>query len=205
MLLYLDSKHDERQQPPPWLLDDDGNWAPDLQCSDADTGRAWAIGECYMVGPRTSGWEDLTEGYQVQVIGRVDPLRLLRAQRWADMVAVEDGNGNIWPMPVLLTASGNRAIRCTYGKDFLPAPTPMQSRLLDIAQEARIALENARDGKEGVDMAIACRWAAEVMASMYYLTPEVIGVARILDEDLVIGVLSAMVSLPIEVPNAPGV
>lgn len=195
MILYRDMKSGERLGPPEWLLDQDGNWAPGLQCRDDSGGRLWGIGDAYMVGPHKGGWEDLAGGWQTRVVGTIDPTPLRRVERWVDAVPVDDLNGIIWMAPLILTPMGHRAFRVTFGRDFLPALTARQKRLLAITEEARSTLEKARDGGEGVDMTIGCQWAAELMSGIHYLTPEVIGANKILDEALTVSVLAASSSL----------
>ncbi len=201
MILYRDLKHAERTEPPEWLLDRDGMWAPNLQSRDDADGRLWGIGDAYMVGPHKNGWEELTGGWQVRLLGKIDPRPLRRNDPWVDTTAVHGLADAEWVAPRILTDAGNRAFRVTYGRNFLPSLTKRQAHLIAMAEEARAALINSRD-ESGVDMDIACRWAAEFISEVHFLTPDVIAVCRLLDDSLVISTLAGTTALPLGLTHA---
>ncbi len=197
MILYRDLQQAERTSPPEWCMDGDGNWAPNLQSREDSGGRLWGIGDAYLLGPYKDGWHDLAGGWQMRVVDKIEPRHLFRSERWVDCEPVYDLFGTAWQAPTILAYSGVRIFRVTYGKDFLPKLTIRQERAEAIANEARIAFQRTKAAGDGVDMVLACQWAAELLSQVHYLTPEVIAAAGILDDDLTIGILSHASAIPI--------
>lgn len=193
MLVYGDTKAAERRTAPPWLAG-----AADLcevQSKDGSK-RYWGIGNPHLVGERND-WQDLDDGWQVAIADAIDPQRFRRELRWCRTNQAEDTIGRVWSMPCILNEQGDRCILVRYGKDFLPSLTPEQSRAVEIAKAARDALTCAVDGGE-LDMAIAARWTAELLALSHHVSVEVIGALCFIDDSLILSALSAAVGLPLK-------
>lgn len=192
MLVYRDTKAATRRQAPPFL---DG--AADLFERADRNGqfRYWGIGNAHLVGER-SDWQDMEDGFQVSVAGPINPQQFRRVMRWCRTVQVEDTQGRQWTAPVILNEHGDRSILVTYGRDFLPALTNAQTRAVEIAKAARDALVGAQEVEGGgLDMAVAARWTAELLSLTHHVSMEVLAVLELIDEALILAVLSATTGL----------
>jgi hypothetical protein len=171
MLKVLDTK--SRTTPPLWL-----HGAADLQHTTCADGDLWGIGDAALLG-NDGPWIALPDGYSVG--GEVDPAEIRKPQAWSDTASAIDGEGRWWSVPALLSARGGRNFRVAYGLDWMPSLTAEQARLEQIAQSARQALTTGED----VPMPVACQWAAELLAAMHYVSPQVLAAMRCLDDMLV--------------------
>lgn len=182
MIIVRDLKHQERPDPPPWMVG-----AGNRHCREDIDGRLWGIGDGYLLGPRDKdSWRDIGDGYQVSLHGEAVPTALMRRQNWYDVSPVESLTGIVWMAPSILTPQCTRAFRTRIGPDFLPALSIEQVRLEAIARAARDALEQAKAGNDGVPMSVCGRWVAELMCEIYHLTPEIIAHLALLDETLIV-------------------
>lgn len=128
--------------------------------------------------------------------GAVPSRDLSRLKCWAPVLPVLDATGEQWMAPVILTPAGHRAFPVSYaGPDFLPAPTEDQQRAEAIAREIRATAEKERDGGEGFNPQIACRWSAVLLSITSHVSPAVIAALGILDDTLVRAVLLAAAGL----------
>jgi hypothetical protein len=198
VILYEDTRAHLRRTPPPWLMNGDQQ-APDL-CEREGLGvnlRWWGIGDPWLCGPQErSVWHTLDDGWRVCLVGgHPNPEILNRAQRWCDLSDAFDLAGNCWAAPIILSEDGTPIYRVRYGKDFLPAKTPEQSRAEKVAKAASEAIKSGAMAE--IDMAIACQWAAELQSSVRHITPEVLGVLGFMDDALVLSTLAVATSLPL--------
>ncbi len=171
--------------------------ADDLVQRQSRDGTLWAIGDALTLGD-DGPWLDIGDGYAVA--GPVTEHQAYQRQAsWLKTQDVTDLHGRDWAVPLILTADGDRAFQVCYGRDFLPAPTPEQYRMLDVAQAARDALIANAGGTQDVPMVMACRWAAELLCASYHLTPDAVAALTILDDALVLALIGASVGLSVEV------
>jgi len=199
VLVYQDTRAAGRTTPPPWL---DG--AADLHARESldHSQRWWGIGNAHLVGPRDGG-EALDDGWHVSIAGRINPQEFRRVMRWCRTTEARDTAGRAWAAPVILSTGGDRTILVAYGKDFLPALTPAQDRAVSIARAAREALETAHevDGA-GLDMSLAARWTAELLALTHHVDMGTLAALQLVDEALILAVLSAATGLPLKKSEA---
>ncbi len=194
MILYRDLRHVSRCFPPSWIAG-----APELQCREDAAGRLWGIGDPTLIGPGT-GWIDLDDGWQVRQVGKLDASQLIRHQLWCDVRPTASLEDVIWIAPAVLTIEGTRAFRIAYGDNFEPALTETQQRLMTIATEAR-TLVIAAQASGVIDSTIACRYTAELLSAVNYVTPEVLAKLRLLDDALAVDGLVIAAGYRQEVPS----
>ncbi len=190
MLVYKDTLATTRRIPPPWL-----EGAADLMEAQDRQGRYrwWGIGNAHLVGERED-WQDLDDGWQVAVAGKIDPHQFRRVMRWCRTIQVNDTQGREWTAPVITDSKGNRLILVAYGADFLPVLNPAQARAWDLVQAARAhfaAVQSVDDAE--LDMPLCARWAAELLALTHHISMSAIGTLRLMDDALALEVLSAAV------------
>lgn len=195
MILYEDTRANSRQGPPSWLVG-----AGEL-CQREGLGvplRWWGIGDPWLCGPQEhAAWHDLEDGWRVCLVGgRINPGILNRDQRWCDHGEAVDLQGNRWGAPIIIAEDGSPIFRVRYGKDFLPAKTPEQSRAEKVATAASGAIKSG--ALASMDMAVACQWAAELQATTKHVTTEVIAALGLMDDALVLSTLIAATSLPLK-------
>lgn len=172
-----------RVSAPAWMVG-----AADLQCRPCRDGVLWGIGDGALLcdlGP----WVEIGDGYRV--CGDQPPGELERGDPAWPTIAVADMRGQAWQAPAVLDEKGNRAFRVSFGPDWLPALTPAQARAMNLADEVRSAMQSGRD----VPMAVCCQWSAEFLSLTHYLSPKVIAACGLLDEALVIQVMSSAAGL----------
>jgi hypothetical protein len=180
-----------RPAPPPWLIG-----GQDLIQRQGRDATLWALGDPITLGP-DGDWRPLGDGYEV--CGPVEQTSdYERGMPWLTCVPVEDMHGRTWLAPRVLDAAGERVFRVAYGPDFLPALSPQQYRLLDIAKAARDAMAAGESGTQDVPMSTAARWAAELLCAAYHLSPESIAALEILDDLLIAAVIGAAIGLSVE-------
>ncbi len=190
MLIYKDTKASARRAPPPWL-----EGASDLMEANDRGGRFrwWGIGNAHLIGERPD-WQSLDDGWAVDVAGPIDPQQFRRTMRWCRTVEVADTQGRQWTAPVITDAKGNRLILVAYGKDFLPVLNPAQQRAWEICQAARehfLAVQSVDDSD--LDMPLCARWTAELLSLTHHISAEVLCALSLLDDALILAVLSAAV------------
>jgi len=197
MIVYLHPSQSPRT--PPWL---EGFQPPDsvpveLCRRETEYGHLIGVGDPLIFdSPPLRDYCEIADGWRVARVGDLDPLHLLRAQRWARTVRVESIDGLRWQAPVILDADGEEAYLVSYGgPDFLPLRTPVQQRCHDVAVAARAAIEAKRE----LDMAPACRWAAVLLSATHHVSPEVLAVLGLLDDRLITETLAAATGLPLRV------
>lgn len=193
---------------PPWLQ----GWAPvhaEAAICHRDTPAGHLVGICNPLAfgvPAKAEWVDLDDGWQAALGPTLDPRLLIRhAQRWADVVTVQDMQGRDWAVPVILTADGSRSFRVAYGgRDMLPRLTPEQARCLEIASEARMAWiaekERQANGEEaaGVDMGVAARWALPLIAAANHIAEAALAELGLADDFLIVGTMAVATGLPLK-------
>lgn len=190
MIRFLDSSRSP--QPPAFL-----RGATELQQRQSRNGTLWGCGDVYELD-ESGEWTALSE--TLSVAGPVDGhARYLRRTPWVRTVEVTDINGISWMAPRILDKAGERVFSVSYGIDFLPRLTPEQYRAMDIAKAARDALVAASAGTQDVDMALAARWAAELLAIPYHFPVEAIAALGILDDAIIPGALHVATDLRLEV------
>lgn len=194
MLIFQDNQPSTRQTPPPWLV----GCADVLRVEDR-TGahRWWGVGNAHLIGPRDD-YLPLSDGWLVALAGDLSPQIYRRTLRWCRTTEVEDTQGRTWTAPTILNAAGERVILVSYGRDYLPVLSADQARAVEIATAARQQLLAAHDLGEAIDFSVAARWAAELLALTHHLSAEVLAVLAVLDEALILGVLSAACGLPLK-------
>lgn len=191
MIVYLDSLASDRSTPPPWLVGASG-----LCSRETGDGRLWGVGDAYCLGiPQGMPTEPIADGWSACVVSDAEVHRLRRAQLWCDTGSVLDIHGREWAVPIIRTPEGARAFRVAYGRDWLPALTPEQTRAEAIVDAASDAL---RAGG-GIDMPVACQWAAELLCMSSHLSPETIAALRLADEMVVLQTLAMACGLPLRV------
>lgn len=123
-----------------------------------------------------SVWHDCEHGWEVGVYGTTDLMcHVLKSSPFS--VLPIDIGGVKMLFPAILNPDGSRAFKVMYGGvDFKPILSAMQSRMLELANEAR----NAHD----VDMPIKARWAAEILSAVYAISVRTFSVIG-LSEDVI--------------------
>jgi hypothetical protein len=176
-------------------------WEPrgDAQLVHRDLGHgahAVGVGDPLVWNPPRQ-WAELEDGWKVALVpgSPFDPRLLARVQGWADVVPVEDMHRRTWLAPLIRRKGGGRAFRVAYGRNWLPALTPEQTR----AEEICAAALEAAD--QDTPMSVACQWAAELLSMSHHITPEVLAALALVDETLTLNVLRVSASLEIEAPN----
>lgn len=196
MLLYRDTLHGSRRDPPPWLVG-----VADVHCREGARGRLWGAGDGRVVGEQQH-WLDLDDGWQCSAVGKAEPETCRREIAWADCGKVLSLAGEVWSAPILLTSDGNRAFRVAYGDDWLPALTPEQERAEAVANAAREALLRAVPSEdnpgEGLPMRVACQWAAELLSLAQGVTPQIIARLRVMDDRLAVGALMVATGMKVQ-------
>lgn len=168
---------------PPWL---DG--APAVVHGETQTHRLAGIGEDYQMGDRPgAAWLDVGGGWEALRVLPDAPIQIHRRLSWARSRVVADAEGREWQVPVILTVTGAPAIIAVMGEDWLPAYTPQQRRLLDVAKAAQQALD-ARN----LPAQASCQWAAEAIEAANHVTVKGIQRLGLLDTHLVQNVLLAL-------------
>lgn len=191
MILYEETKPREDAAPPAWL-----EGAPDLQRRDGVGKRWWGIGSGAFVGDQpTAKWLPIGGGVRVVLLKGFDPRALAVSQQWCPVTLAADLQGRVWPVPCVLSQSGDRQFRTSYGPDFLPALTPEQAKAEAVAKAARSALIASVADQTGLPMQLACRWAAELLATVNHVSVDVIAGLGLLDDALVAAVLYAAAGL----------
>jgi hypothetical protein len=186
MIVYFD-RVASRVTPPAWL-----EGAADLCARGAGNEKWYGIGDPWLCGGDPKAEQpDIGGGLTVAIVGTLDPLRLVRSQRWIQLAPARDLTGREWRVPRILSADGDRAFSTRYGADFLPLLTPEQTRILAIGQACRDALSSAHTGGGEVPMKEACAWAAELISAVNHIAPAVIGALGLLDDALVASCLYA--------------
>lgn len=160
---------------------------------ETDKGHVVGIGDPLVWSPPRR-WEDLDDGWSVAVMpgAPFDPRALARMQGWADVAPVQDMHRRTWFAPLIRRPGGGRAFRVSYGRNWLPALTHDQAR----AEEICAAALNAA-GSE-TPMAVACQWAAELLAMTHHVTPDALAALALVDETLAVEVLRVSAALAIE-------
>lgn len=185
MILYEETKPREDGAPPAWL-----EGAPDLQRRDGPDKRWWGIGSGALVGDQpTAKWAPLGGGLRAVVLKGFDPRALAINQQWCPVTLAADLQGRVWSVGCVLSQSGDRQFRTAYGPDFLPALTPEQTKAEAVAKAARSALIASVADNTGLPMQLACRWAAELLATVNHISIDAIAALGLLDDALVAAVL----------------
>lgn len=167
-----------------------------LQQRHAQGGTLWGCGDVFALDDGGE-WSSLSS--TLEVAGPNDGAdAYLRRQSWARTADAADMHGTIWQAPRIIDRSGDRVFSVSYGPDFLPRLTPEQYRATDVAKAARDALIAAVDGAQDIDMALAARWAAELLAVSYHLSVDAIASRGILDDVLIPSVLGVGIDMRLE-------
>ncbi len=163
---------------------------------ETDKGHVVYVGDP-LVWNQPRSWSEAGESWEVALVPglKLDPRPLVRSQGWADMLEVQDMHGRSWFTPLIRKPGGGRAFRVAYGRDWLPSLSADQARAEEICRAALDAAE------QETPMAVACQWAAELLALTHHLTPEAIAAAALMDDTLAVEVLRVSASLQIEAPT----
>lgn len=194
MIVYLHPSPGVRL--PPWLED----FLPQVTgvevCQrQTDRGCLVGIGDPALLAlPPERAFVEVDEGWSAALLGRsFNPTHLWRGEGWCRTAPAIAISGAEWQAPVILNDDGDRAYLVRYaGKDFLPAPTFAQRRCEDIARAARSAMS------EGIDMRVACQWAAALLSSVAAISETAIAVLGLLDDQLVTQTLALATSKPMK-------
>jgi hypothetical protein len=187
MILYEETKPREDAAPPAWL---DG--ARDLQRRDGHQRRWWGIGSGVFVGEQPDAkWVPIGGGIKAAILKGFDPSALAIDQQWCPTTFASDLKGRSWVVPCVLSSSGDRQFRTSYGPDFLPALTPEQAKAEAVAKAARAALVASVADNTGLPMQLACRWSAELLATVNHISVDVVAGLGLLDDALVAATLYA--------------
>jgi hypothetical protein len=174
---------------------------------DTTTGAVVGIANPVVFNPSIRAtWTDLGDGWEAYATPDFDPRLLIRhGMLWADTKTVRDMNGRDWAVPVVLTPDGSRAFRVAYGgRDMLPRLTPIQTRCLEVAAEARAVLvaEKVRqadgDDSAGLDMTVAARWALPLIAAANHIPETALSELGLTDDFLIVGTLAVGTGLPLK-------
>lgn len=187
MLLVRDLQSASRLHAPPWM---DG--APDLHVREDVGGRIFGIGDGRLVGPPASerSWTDLGGGYQGRVAGTFVPGLLQRSPAWCRFWSLPDQQGRLWPVPQILAKDGaTLAIHVTYGPGWVPDLTPAQTQAVGAARWARQTITAAVEAQAPLEAEAACKAAADLLASVLHVSPEVLANLRLLDQPFILAVL----------------
>lgn len=185
MILYEETKPREDAAPLAWL-----EGAADLQRRDGPGKRWWGIGSGVFVGDQPAAkWLPIGGGIRAVLLKGFDPRSLAIAQHWCPVTPAADLQGRVWYVPCVLSASGERQFRTSYGPDFLPALTPEQAKAEAVAKAARSALVASVADEAGLPMQLACRWAAELLCTVNHVSVEAVAGLGLLDDALVAAVL----------------
>ncbi len=194
-IVYL-SKTETGAACPPWLAE----WQPrSLSASlchrEVEAGHIVGICEPLVFKP-ANRWVDIDESWSVGRVpgSKVEHDALVRDVLWCDIRAVRDLKDQVWAAPVILTATGGRAFRTAYGKDWLPELTAEQVRAEQIARAARD--EFLRGENSALDMSVCCQWAAELLSLTHHLHPAVFSALALLDDRLAPETLGVAAGLP---------
>lgn len=139
-------------------------------------------------------WQEAEEGWEVALVPGVpfQPALLARVQGWAGVSEVQDMHRRTWLCPMIRRPGGGRAFQVAYGRNWLPALTPEQTRAEEICAAA---LEAAN---QDTPMAVACQWAAELLSLTHHVTPAALACAALIDDTLAVEVLRVAASLSVE-------
>jgi len=130
VILYEESKPREDAAPPAWL-----EGAADLQRRDGPGKRWWGIGSGVFVGEQpTAKWLPIGGGIRAVLLKGFDPRSLAIDQQWCPTTHAADLQCRLWRVPCVLSQSGDRQFRTSYGPDFLPALTPEQAKAEAVAK-----------------------------------------------------------------------
>lgn len=191
MILYEETNPREDGAPPAWL-----EGAADLQRREGPGKRWWGIGSGALVGDQpTAIWAPLPGGIRAVALKGFDPRALAHNQQWCPITHAADLKGRIWLVPCVLSQSGDRQFRTAYGSDFLPALTPEQTKAEAVAKAARGAIVASVADQTGLPMQLACRWAAELLATVNHVSVDAIATLGLLDDALVAAVLYSAAGL----------
>ena len=180
MICFLDPA--KTPNPPEFLAG-----ARDLGCVAAPDGHIWFAGPVGLLQVAPA-WRDIGGGLKVGgVLEDIDPACLARKPAFA-YVPVLSSAGIEFQAPIVLDAEGHRAFPVAYGDDWMPELTPAQARALAIAEEIRVA------NRVDTPMSALAQWTAELLCLTLHVTPKVLQVLRVIDDQLILGVVDAAVS-----------
>ncbi len=186
MILYRDTKHGSRLNPPAWL-----EGAGDLHVREDADGRLFGIGDGRMVGPAPDkAWVDVGEGIQARLMKPFGPGTLLRRPEWCRTFVIPDQHNRLWPVPQILAADGAAlAIQVTYGPGWEPELTQLQQQAEKAARWARQTISAAVEAGVPLVASDACQAAAELLASILHVSPATLAALRLLDQPFILAVL----------------
>jgi hypothetical protein len=160
---------------------------------ETDKGHVVYVGEPLVWNqPRT--WQEAEEGWEVAVIPGVpfDPRLLARVQGWAGVAEIQDMHRRTWLCPLIREPGGRRAFQVAYGRNWLPALTPEQSRAEEICRAALDATN------QDTPMSVICQWAAELLSLTHHTTPAALAAAAVVDGILALETLRVAASIQVE-------
>ena len=191
MILYEETKPREDGSAPTWL-----EGARDLQRREGSGKRWWGIGSGALVGEQPNAkWLPVGGGIKAVLLKGFDPRDLVMDQRWCPTAPAADLKGRVWFVPCVLSSAGDRQFRTSYGPDYLPMLTPEQAKAEAVAKAARAALVASVTDQEGLPMQLACRWAAELIATVNHVSVDVVSGLGLLDDALVAATLYSAAGL----------
>ncbi len=186
MIIYKDTKHGERLDPPAWLEGADG-----LQTREDAGGRLFSIGDGRMVGPAPDkSWTDIEDGIQGRVLKPFAPGTIKRTPEWCRLFYLHDQQARLWPVPQILSADGTTlAIQVTYGAGWQAQLTPLQHQAEKAARWARQTIATAVETGCPIIVSDACQAAAELLASVLHVSPQALAALQLLDQPFILAVL----------------
>lgn len=184
---------DAGRQLPPWLA---GCSVERIEADGGDLVGIWNPVVCNPAQMQLT-WHPLADGWQVALIGDLEPRRLLRASAdLPDLLPITDGRDRIWHVPAILTPKGGIALSLAVGHDaagnWARVPSPAQSALIAAARFIRGEFETPADldGEtvsrfSQLPLQVVADTAAQVLASIYAIPPEAFGRLSLLDDRLI--------------------
>jgi hypothetical protein len=162
------------------------------------------IGQAAFCAPPPSDAADIGDGWVVWVNkDGPAPVELMRPLGWCRQTEAEDQDGNLWSVPVILGADGERAFQVNYDENYLPIISEERADLLAYAKEARTVIHNRyRDGPLAhLPMPQCCRWASAFIEAANHITSRTIGKLGILNDKLVLETLMMAASVDLLVDH----
>lgn len=131
-----------------------------------------------LLPPASAEWV-ACKGFDVALVGDLDPSEWKRPIKWSVPVIVDDGSGTLWPLPLLLDPQGMPLVDLRIVMDekgeLQRAPIDARQQMaLESAAWARSQIMEHGDLHESDDAELT-KAALSILSACYYMSAEVIG------------------------------